>query len=100
MSKFNNQNYSLSYIKINGSQNYSIERPIKLIEKNKIVKGRNKQNQISFKLDMKIEQENQIEIQVFNSSFISNEYFKKIEEENKVLPEFIEVFESNFWEDF
>lgn len=100
MSKFNNKNYSLSYIKINGSQNYSIERPIKLIEKNKIVKGRNKQNQISFKLDMKIEQENQIEIQVFNSSFISNEYFKKIEEENKVLPEFIEVFESNFWEDF
>jgi hypothetical protein len=49
---------------------------------------------------MKIEQENQIEIQVFNSSFISNEYFKKIEEENEVLPEFIEVFESNFWEDF
>ena len=100
MSKFKNKNYSLSYIKINGSQNYSIERPIKLIEKNKIVKGRNKQNQISFKLDMKIEQKNQIEIQVFNSSFISDEYFKQIEEQNEILPEFVELFESNFWEGF
>ncbi|MDC1372311.1 carboxypeptidase-like regulatory domain-containing protein, partial [Flavobacteriaceae bacterium] len=75
-------------------------RPIRLIEKNKNVKGRRKQNEISFKIDMAFDQENKTEIQVFESSKITINEFEKIEETNTVLPEFLDEFITNFWEEF
>ncbi|MDA9284819.1 carboxypeptidase-like regulatory domain-containing protein, partial [Flavobacteriaceae bacterium] len=66
----------------------------------KNVKGRRKQNEISFRIDMAFDQENKTEIQVFESSTISMEEFEKIEQTNKVLPEFLDEFTSNFWEEF
>ena len=100
LSKFDNEKYNLSYAQITSNQTFSIDRPIRLIEKNKNVKGRRKQNEISFKIDMASDQENKTEIQVFESSKISIDEFDKIEETNKVLPEFLDEFTSNFWEEF
>ena len=100
LSKFDNEKYNLSYAHVTYNQTFSIDRPIRLIEKNKNVKGRRKQNEISFKIDMAFDQENKIEIQVFESSKISIDEFEKIEETNKVLPEFLDEFTTNFWEEF
>ena len=100
LSKFDNEKYNLSYAQVTYNQTFSIDRPIRLIEKNKNVKGRRKQNEISFKIDMAFDQENKIEIQVFESSKISIDEFEKIEETNKVLPEFLDEFTTNFWEEF
>ena len=44
--------------------------------------------------------ENKTEIQVFESVNISVDTFEKIKEENKVLPEFLDEFTTNFWEEF
>jgi hypothetical protein len=49
---------------------------------------------------MAINQEYKTEIQVFESSTISMDEFEKLEEKNKVLPEFLDEFTSNFWEEF
>jgi hypothetical protein len=49
---------------------------------------------------MAFDQENKTEIQVFESSKISIDEFEKIEETNKVLPEFLDEFTTNFWEEF
>ena len=100
LSKFDNEKYNLSYAQINSRQTFSIDRPIRLIEKNKNVKGRRKQNEISFKMDMAFDQEFKTEIQVFESTNISIEEFRKIKEENKVLPEFLDKFKTNFWKEF
>jgi hypothetical protein len=100
LSKFDNEKYNLSYAQINSRQTFSIDRPIRLIEKNKNVKGRRKQNEISFKLDTAFDQEFNTEIQVFESVNISVDTFEKIKEENKVLPEFLNEFTTNFWEEF
>ena len=100
LSKFDNEKYNLSYAQITSNQIFSIDRPIRLIEKNKNVKGRRKQNEISFKIDMAFDQENKTEIQVFESSKISADEFETIEETNKILPEFLDEFTSNFWEEF
>ena len=100
LSKFDNEKYNLSYAQVTSNQTFSIDRPIRLIEKNKNVKGRRKQNEISFKIDMAFNQENKTEIQVFESSKISIDEFEKIEETNKVLPEFLDEFTTNFWEEF
>ena len=100
LSKFDNEKYNLSYAQITSNQFFSIDRPIRLIEKNKNVKGRRKQNEISFKIDMAFDQENKTEIQVFKSSKISADEFETIEETNKILPDFLDEFTSNFWEEF
>ena len=99
-SKFDNEKYNLSYAQVKSNQIFSIDRPIRLIEKNKNVKGRRKQNEISFKIDMAFDRENKTEVQVFESLKISADEFEKTEETNKVLPEFLDEFTSNFWEEF
>ena len=100
LSKFDNYKYNLSYAQITSNQTFSIDRRIRLIEKNKNVKGRRKQNEISFKMDMAINQEYKTEIQVFESSSMNLDEFENIKEQNKVLPEFINEFTTDFWEEF
>ena len=99
-SKLNNENYSLSYFQLSSARKLGIDRPFKIIEKNKYVKGRRKQNQISFKLDLVFNSIYSQELQVFESKVIDKKNFQKIKEENKVLPEFLDEFTTNFWEEF
>ena len=99
-SKLNNENYSLSYYQLSSARKLGIDRPFKIIEKNKYVKGRKKQNQISFKLDLVFNSIYSQELQVFESKVIDEKNFQEINEENKVLPEFLDEFTTNFWEEF
>ena len=99
-SKLDNKNYSLSYFQSSYGRKFGIDRPFKIIEKNKYVKGRRKQNQISFKLDLKFNSVNREELRVFENKVMDERSFNIIKEENKVLPEFLEEFNTNFWEEF
>ena len=100
LSKFDNDKYSLSYAKINFGQRVGFDRAIKLIEKNKNVKGRRKQNEISFKMDLITDVKTSTELQVFDSRSITKEKFQKIESKNQIMPEYLEEFTTNFWEEF
>ena len=99
-SKLNNKKYSLSYFQVSNGRKSGIDRPIKVVEKNKYVKGRRKQNQISFKLDLIINSLNKQELQIFQSKTMDIKGFKNIKENNKVLPEYLDEFTTNFWEEF
>jgi len=100
LSKFENKKYSLSYFKINSGRRVGFDRPIKLIEKNKNVKGRRKQNQISFRMDIVSDEKTITELQVFESKKISKDEFENLKNKNQLLPEYAEEFTSNFWEEF
>ena len=50
--KEENGKYNLRYLEEEHGTRVGIRRPLKIIEKNKHVKGRNKQNELSLKLDM------------------------------------------------
>ena len=100
LSKFENKKYSLSYFKINSGRRVGFDRPLKLIEKNKNVKGRRKQNQISFRMDIISDEKTITELQVFESKKISKDEFENLKNKNQVLPEYSEEFISNFWEEF
>ena len=99
-SKLNNKKYSLSYFQVSNGRKSGIDRPIKVMEKNKYVKGRRKQNQISFKLDLIINSLNKQELQIFQSKTMDIKGFENIKENNKVLPEYLDEFTTNFWEEF
>ena len=99
-SKLNNKKYSLSYFQLSLGRKTGIDRPIKVVEKNKYVKGRRKQNQISFKLDLMINSINKQELQIFQSKTMDIKDFENIKEDNKVLPEYLDEFTTNFWKEF
>jgi hypothetical protein len=100
LSKYENKKYSLSYSKINFGRRVGFDRPIKLIEKNKNVKGRRKQNEISFRMDIVSDEKSTTELQVFESINISKEKFENITNKNEVIPEYLEEFTTNFWDEF
>ena len=99
-SKFENEKYSLSYYQNSRGNNISIKRPFKIIEKNKFVKGRKKQNQISAKLDFASSSIYNTELQVFRVRSIEEIQFEEIDEKNQVLPIYLEEFKKDFWEGF
>jgi len=99
-SKYENEKYSLSYAKINFGRRIGFDRPIKLIEKNKNVKGRRKQNEISFRMDIVSDEKSTTELQVFESKKISKEKFENLKNKNEVMPEYLEEFTTNFWAEF
>ena len=99
-SKLNNNKYDLSYFQSTRENKVSIKRPFKIIEKNKVVKGKNKQNQISAKLNFSTKSVYNIELQVFKTRLITPKEFEELDEKNQVLPEYLEEFITNFWEEF
>ena len=99
-SKLNNEKYSLTYFQVSSGSKAGIDRPFKIIEKNKFVKGRRKQNQISFNLDLIVNALNNVELRVFQSKPIDLNEFENLTEENKILPEYEDEFKTNFWEEF
>ena len=100
LSKYENEKYALSYAKINFGQRVGFDRPIKLIEKNKNVKGRRKQNEISFRMDLIFDEKSSTELQIFESKKITKTEFDNITGKNDVMPEYSEEFTTNFWEEF
>ncbi|MDG1263591.1 MAG: carboxypeptidase-like regulatory domain-containing protein, partial [Flavobacteriaceae bacterium] len=99
-SKINEKKYGLSYLQISGGEKIKIDRPIKFVEKNKFVKGRRKQNQISMRLDLSLITNSDYEVRVFESKKLSQDEFDEIEEKNEVLPKYYKEFKTNFWEEF
>ena len=99
-SKFENEKYSLSYYQNSRGNKISIKRPFKIIEKNKFVKGRKKQNQISAKLDFISSSIYNTELQVFKVRSLDKVQFEEIDEKNQVLPIYLKEFKKDFWEDF
>jgi hypothetical protein len=99
-SKLDKKKYSLTYFQVSSGSKAGIDRPFKIIEKNKFVKGRRKQNQISFNLDFIVNSLNKVELRVFQSKSIDLNLYENLKEENKILPEYVDEFKTNFWEEF
>lgn len=99
-SKDDGKQYGLSYLQITEGQKIGVDRPIKFIEKNKFVKGRRKQNEISMRMDLSLTSKSDYEIRVFESENLTQGEFDQIEEKNEVLPKYYKEFKTNFWEEF
>ncbi len=96
----NNYGYSLRYLYQDSSTRFSFNRPLKFIEKNKNVKGRRKQNEISMDFEL-VSLNNSIkEVRVLRDSVINDNDFNKIEESNNILPQYLDEFKTNFWEEY
>lgn len=92
--------YGLRYLEYEKGNRVGIRRPLKIIEKNKVVKGRNKQNELSGKMDFVITDIQKNELIVFDTEYINQQEFESYKEENDVLPTYMPKYNPEFWKGY
>ncbi|NAS31833.1 carboxypeptidase-like regulatory domain-containing protein [Flavobacteriaceae bacterium R38] len=92
--------YNLSYFETEKGTRFGIRRPLKIIEKNKHVKGRRKQNELSVKIDMAVTNVYKYEIVVFNTENLSASKFETFKENNSLLPTYMPAYNPEFWQGY
>lgn len=96
-SKENTESYHLKYLKHETSQEVGIKRPIKVIEKNKIVKGRNKQNEVSFDMNIQIHNRTIKELVLTQVEKSTAAAFESFEPKNGVKTTRLNAYDTSFW---
>ena len=92
--------YHLRYYNIQKGNRVGFNRPVKIIEKNKNVKGRRKQNELSLKVDAAFGSRNRYEMVVFDYDQINSGTFESFKENNNVLPTYLPNYDPEFWKGY
>jgi len=98
--KGEDQKYHLSYYDITKGLQAGFRRPLKIIEKNKNVKGRRKQNELSMKVDAAFGNRNRYELVVFDETPINSAQYDSFTENNTVLPKYMPNYDPKFWQGY
>lgn len=98
--KGSNGKYELRYLdKIIGNR-MGVRRPLKVIEKNKFVKGRRKQNELSMELDISNYSQEKYEVVVFQNDLISKEEFNGAVENESIKATYLSRYDPEFWKGY
>lgn len=85
------------YMQLDKGMTFGVKRPLTIIEKNKHVKGRNKQNEVALKMNIKIDQFERDEFLVYETSEINKEDFEKVIENKDFKSVYLPKYDSSFW---
>ena len=94
------EKYSLEYFDFNTSFEGGFDRPLVITEKNKIVKGRNKQNQIKMDLNVVNRNNQRYQLVIFETIPLDIHVFEDFQEKAKILPVNQITYDPNFWEGY
>lgn len=94
-----NLSYIPYFIQLDKGMDFGIKRPLTIIEKNKKVKGRRKQNEVALKIDVKINSFERFEYLVYETNEITTEEFEKITENTEFEPTHLQKYDAEFWAD-
>lgn len=92
--------YVLSYAEQTIGNRFGVKRPLKIIEKNKNVKGRRKQNEVSGELNFQMTVIQKNELVVFENNVISKTEFDGFKEAAKVTPTYLPSYDPEFWKGY
>ena len=98
--KMGNASYRLRYFESESGSRMGVKRPLKIIEKNRHVKGRNKQNELSGKIDLAFTSIEKNEVVVFETENISTTRFEAFKENNSILPTYMPNYDPEFWQGY
>lgn len=98
--RFQGDKYQLQYMTVETKFRTGIDRPIKILEKNKIVKGRRKQNELSGSIEFKLDQKSSITLVVFNNEAIPTSTYDSIQEPKRFQPQKRDSYDPSFWEGY
>ncbi|MFD2563664.1 carboxypeptidase-like regulatory domain-containing protein [Aquimarina rubra] len=92
--------YSVRYIEKTRGNVFGIDRPLKIIEKNKFVKGRRKQNELSLGLDIGAGEISKYEVVVFDSQPITESEYENSKENKSIEPIYLSKYDPEFWKGY
>ncbi|MEL4307816.1 carboxypeptidase-like regulatory domain-containing protein [Joostella sp. CR20] len=92
--------YSLKYVEETSAEKIGFDRPLSIIEKNKNVKGRRKQNEVATHVDFTLENVIKNELVVFNTENLSEETFENFTPEPNIIPTYLPNYDASFWEGY
>ncbi|WP_103068878.1 carboxypeptidase-like regulatory domain-containing protein [Aquimarina sediminis] len=95
-----NGKYNLKYLEMRRGNLFGFDRPIKVIEKNKFVKGRRKQNELSLGLDVVMTNINKYEIVVFDTKQLTEGGYKSSKENKGIKPQYLSRYNPDFWKGY
>ena len=90
--------YALQYLEGIDQFETGVNRAISILEKNKVVKGRNKQNELKMELNLRTNQFQKYQMVIFESECITQETFDAFTEKPSVLPVNLIQYDPTFWE--
>jgi len=99
-SKGANNKYDLRFIDKVFGRVMGVDRPLKVIEKNKFVKGRRKQNELSLGLDIVNQQTEKYELVVFDSALISKTEVDAVVENDSIMATYLSKYNPEFWKGY
>ncbi|MHA7059345.1 carboxypeptidase-like regulatory domain-containing protein [Aquimarina sp. M1] len=92
--------YGVKFIEKVTENKFGVDRPLSIIEKNKYVKGRNKQNQLSLKLDVISSARNKYEVIVFDTKNITDSEYNSSTENKNVQSTYLSKYNPDFWKGY
>ncbi|MDY8137135.1 carboxypeptidase-like regulatory domain-containing protein [Aquimarina sp. 2201CG5-10] len=92
--------YTLRYLEKEKGALFGIDRPLKVIEKNKFVKGRRKQNELSLGLDIINTNLSKFEIVVFDSQKLTESEYNNSTEDKTIKPQYLSKYDPEFWKGY
>lgn len=99
--KNSDDKYSLKYIEREEGNMVGIDRPLTIIEKNRHVPGRNKQNELDLDLIMKFGEIEKLQLVVYETDPLSKADYNKVEPENKFFEyQKLRTYKPDFWEGY
>ena len=92
--------YALQYLEAIDQFETGVNRAFSILEKNKVVKGRNKQNELKMELNFRTNQFQKYQMVVFESERITQKIFDAFKEKPSILPVNLIQYDPTFWEGY
>lgn len=99
-SKLTNGKYALKFADFNFGRWFRIDRPLDIIEKNKNVRGRRKQNELKLNIDFRMTNTNKWELVVFENNLIEQSQFEAFKEDKSKKTTYMAKYNPDFWKGY
>jgi len=91
------EKYALKYAEVEEGSKFGIKRPLTIIEKNKHVKGRRKQNELDSDIHFIVSSKDKKQLVIFENDPITEATFDNFIEKPNVKPVYLPKYDPEFW---
>ncbi|HEY9183920.1 MAG TPA: carboxypeptidase-like regulatory domain-containing protein [Salegentibacter sp.] len=92
--------YQLKYLEQEQGESFGIERPLKVIEKNKFVKGRRKQNELDLDIKIHSGQISKYQMLVYENQPLTTKDFETLKPTTDFEYETFKTYNAGFWDGY
>lgn len=93
-----NGRYDLRFMDLTLGNYFAVDRPLKVVEKNKHVKGRRKQNELLLNIDFRMSPTEKWELVVFGQNLVDEPQFANFKENKTVRATYMPRYDPGFWQ--